>query len=85
MKYNVAAAVRAIIKACRPRPKPRELEFVRYEKGNQMLQAGQGWRLAREEDTNHVVGWVWLERDAPDPQQSLIAGSIEKSNARDAS
>ena len=69
---KVASTVRAIIKACsRPKKPPRELEFVRYTVGDRMLKSNTGWRLAPEEDQNHVVGWVWIERDAPDPSLTM--------------
>ena len=46
-------------------PPPRELRCVDYHAADRMLRSNEGWRIAREEDRNKVVGWVYLERDIP--------------------
>jgi hypothetical protein len=44
-----------------PKPKRVELRFVPYGEADALLRAG--WRLALpEEDNNHVLGMVYLER-----------------------
>jgi hypothetical protein len=47
-----------------PAPPPREVCCVPWVEGDRLLRAGEGWRLAREEDDNRVIGMVYLERDA---------------------
>ena len=37
----------------------KELRFVSYIEGERLVR--QGWRIAKEEDTNHVLGFVFLE------------------------
>lgn len=44
---------------------PRELVFVDYRRGDQLLKENSGWRLAKEEDTNRQPGFVYLERPVP--------------------
>lgn len=60
---QVLRAVRAAI-AQSLKPRPRELQFLPYAKADELLKSNTGWRLAKEEDTNQVPGWVYLERDA---------------------
>lgn len=45
-----------------PSHQPRELVFVSYLRADQMLRENVGWKLAREEDRNREVGFVFLER-----------------------
>lgn len=45
-----------------------ELKFVTYSEGDKLIRANERkaesdqWVLAKEEDTNHVIGMVYLER-----------------------
>lgn len=41
---------------------PRELVFVDYAHADQLLRENKGWNLAKEEDTNRQIGFVYLER-----------------------
>lgn len=45
-----------------------ELRYVTYAEGHKLLEESVGkpenekWRIAKEEDTNRIVGMVYLER-----------------------
>lgn len=45
-----------------------EIRFLSYAEGDKLIREsagktfGEQWRLAKEEDTNNVIGWVYLER-----------------------
>lgn len=41
-------------------PRRLELKFVPYYDAEELLK--DGWTLAKEEDNNTVLGWVWLEK-----------------------
>jgi hypothetical protein len=43
-----------------PRPKRLELRFVTYAEGDKLVR--EGWAIAKEEDRNRLIGWVYLER-----------------------
>lgn len=51
-----------------PTYKVLETQFVTYERGDQMIREsanwieGRRWVLAKEEDTNHIIGMVYLCR-----------------------
>lgn len=47
------------------RPRPRDLIYVTYTEADRLLELGEGWRLAPEEDHNSNLGMVYLERDRP--------------------
>ncbi len=36
--------------------------FVNYAEGDRLVLLDSGWRIAPEEDRNHVPGMVWLEK-----------------------
>ena len=40
-----------------------ELQFVSYAEAEILLL--QGWNIAKEEDNNHIIGIVFLERTEP--------------------
>jgi len=46
----------------RRKPQVREVLFTDYRHANLLLQSGQGWRIAPEEDRNQIIGMVWIER-----------------------
>ncbi len=58
----LASFVRSVLQ--RFNPPPREVVYVPWDRADQMLLAQEGWRIAREEDSNHCFGMVYLERDA---------------------
>jgi hypothetical protein len=37
-----------------------DLKMVRYDNADAYLE--RGWKIAKEEDTNRKIGFVWLER-----------------------
>lgn len=40
-----------------------ELRLFTYAEADRLLITGEnGWQIAPEEDTNHNIGYVWLER-----------------------
>ena len=41
------------------RPKRLDLRFVTWTEGEKLLH--EGWTIAKEEDKNNAIGWVWLE------------------------
>lgn len=43
-----------------PKPKRIALKLVHYDNANAYLE--RGWRIAKEEDNNRKLGFVWLER-----------------------
>lgn len=43
-----------------PKPKRLDLQLVSYDNANAYLE--RGWRIAKEEDTNRKIGFVWLEK-----------------------
>jgi hypothetical protein len=46
-----------------PRYRRIELAFVHYDsKGRADKLIAEGWTIAKEEDTNGAIGWVYLER-----------------------
>lgn len=53
------------LRACirrKPKPKRLEVRFVTWFEGDRLIRE-EGWQLAvPEEDRNHVLGWVWIER-----------------------
>jgi hypothetical protein len=68
---NVAAwAIRAI-NLKRLQRAPREVRLFAWEEADRLLRNGMdGWHLAPEEDHNHQIGFVWLERRAPQSSTS---------------
>ena len=47
----------------RPKPKRLELRYLSYTEADKLIRETSGaWTIAKEEDTNHVLGWVYLER-----------------------
>ncbi len=46
----------------KPKFKRVELRFVPYQIGDMLIKKNVGWRLAKEEDRNKLIGWVFLER-----------------------
>lgn len=42
------------------KPKRVDLKLVSYDNANAYLE--RGWRIAKEEDTNRSIGFVWLEK-----------------------
>lgn len=42
------------------KPKRLELRFVSYHEGDKLVKAG--WKIAKEEDHNHVFGMVYVEK-----------------------
>lgn len=45
-----------------------ELKFINYYDADLLIKSGEGkpeseqWFIAKEEDNNRVIGWVYLER-----------------------
>jgi len=37
----------------------KEVRFTTYEKADKLCR--KGWVIAKEEDKNHTIGWVWIE------------------------
>ncbi|MEQ1862807.1 MAG: hypothetical protein ABMA13_23035 [Chthoniobacteraceae bacterium] len=56
----VVVVVMAALWPVRSRRRRIEVRFVPYHVGEKLIR--EGWSLAKEEDTNHVFGWVWLEK-----------------------
>ena len=55
---------RLVRRICAPKPKRLELKLATYSEAEGLLK--QGWTLAPEEDRNHAIGLVYLERlDSP--------------------
>lgn len=52
----------------KPKYRRLELKFVDYATGDKMIRGNEGkpeseqWVIAKEEDTNYSIGWVYLER-----------------------
>lgn len=52
-----------------------ELIYVTYAEGDRLIKENPGvWTIPREEDTNKTVGWVFLERLAPQDQPKPLGG-----------
>ena len=46
-----------------PKRKRLELRFVTYAEGDKLIRETNGeWTIAKEEDNNRCIGWVYLER-----------------------
>ncbi len=58
-RLQLAALLARVLEIIRPH-KCRELRFVTYLQGGLLLNAG--WKIAREEDDNEIIGWVWVEK-----------------------
>lgn len=44
------------------RPKRLEIRFLSYADADKLIRETNGaWTIAKEEDRNHVFGWVYLE------------------------
>jgi len=46
-----------------PKHKRLELRFVTYTEGDKLIRKTNGeWTIAKEENNNRCIGWVYLER-----------------------
>lgn len=52
--------LRQLTRLLRRRKAAREVRHVSWEEGDRLLR--EGWRLAKEEDGNRVLGMVYVER-----------------------
>ena len=67
---------RMVRRICAPKPKRLELKLATYSEAEGLLK--QGWTLAPEEDHNHAIGLVYLERlDSPNDQALPQGGAKE--------
>jgi len=39
--------------------------FVTWDEADKRMKADSTWVLSKEEDTNHMMGWVWICRRKP--------------------
>lgn len=47
----------------KPKPKRAELRYLSYLDADKLIRETNGaWTIAKEEDTNRCLGWVYLER-----------------------
>lgn len=53
-----------------------ELKLRSYDQADKLIRSGTGWRIAREEDENGKIGFVWLERG--DWEMSALLTAMEK-------
>lgn len=58
-RLQLAALFQRVLEIIRPHT-CRELRFVPYLTGGLLINSG--WKIAREEDTNEIIGWVWMEK-----------------------
>lgn len=48
---------------CPTKRKRLELRFLSYPEADKLIRETNGaWTIAKEEDKNHCIGWVYLER-----------------------
>jgi hypothetical protein len=61
---RIVNKLRQLFDLLKPQPKPKRLCvcFISYQTADALLRLKKGWRIAKEEDNNKVVGKVWLEK-----------------------
>jgi hypothetical protein len=61
MISNILNLIRA--KRSKPIARLREVRFLPYGEADKLIRETNGaWVIAKEEDKNRVLGWVYLER-----------------------
>jgi hypothetical protein len=46
----------------KPKAKRLDLRFVSWSEADRMIRENPSWRVAKEEDRNRLLGWVFIER-----------------------
>jgi hypothetical protein len=55
----------------KPKAKRLDLRFVSWSEADRMIRENPSWRVAKEEDRNRLLGWVFIERVEMESCQGL--------------